>query len=84
MSPDDVPEQRPEDDEPVPPSGDPLADLMKAMFDMAGGSGPEGLVLPPQLAAIPGMPTDPQALQAMFAQVQQMMTAPTRARSAGR
>jgi len=76
MSPDDVPAQRPEDDEPGPPS-DPLAELMKAMLDMVSGAGavPEGLTLPPQLAAIPGMPTDPQALQAMFAQVQQMMTA---------
>ena len=72
MSPDDVPAPRPEDDEPDPAT-DPLADLMKAMFDLAGGGGPEGLTLPPQLAAIPGMPTDPAALQAMIAQVQQLM-----------
>jgi putative hydrolase len=67
----DRPEDRP----------DPLGDLFKALFGGAGGlpagAGglPAGLAagLPPELANLPGMPQDPAALQAMFAQVQQVL-----------
>lgn len=46
--------------------GDPLGELFRSMF------GPGGQ-LPPGLANLPGVPTDPAALQAMFLQVQQML-----------
>lgn len=71
MSSGDVPERRDGDDEP----GDPLAEMMSALFGAGGGSGQ----LPPELASmlqnIPGMPTDPASLQAMLAQVQQVINA---------
>jgi putative hydrolase len=51
---------------------DPLGDLFKALFGGSGGL-PGGL--PPELANLPGMPQDPAALQAMLAQVQQMLSA---------
>lgn len=53
--------QRPGDD-------DPLAELLRQL--MAGG----GAGLPPGLANLPGLPSDPQQLQAMIAQVQQMLS----------
>ncbi|MFN0284516.1 MAG: zinc-dependent metalloprotease [Kineosporiaceae bacterium] len=49
-----------------PDDGDPLGDLFRSMF------GPGGQ-LPPELANLPGVPSDPAQLQAMFAQVQQML-----------
>ncbi len=51
---------------------DPLGDLFRALF---GASGPGGgpAQLPPELANLPGMPQDPAALQAMLAQVQEML-----------
>jgi putative hydrolase len=57
----DRPEDRP----------DPLGDLFKALF---GGSGGLPGDLPPELANLPGIPQDPAALQAMFAQVQQLLS----------
>ncbi len=52
---------------------DPLGELLRAMFSGTGG-GPGGAVqLPPELANLPGMPQDPAALQAMLAQVQQLL-----------
>ena len=67
---------RPGDDEPQ----DPLAGLFAAF--MGGGGAGAGLPpdllgnlgnLPPGLLNLPGMPEDPQALQAMLSSVQQMM-----------
>lgn len=52
--------QRPGDD-------DPLGELLRQF--LSGG----GLGLPPGLANIPGMPTDPSMVQAMIAQVQQLL-----------
>jgi putative hydrolase len=50
---------------------DPLGDLFRALF--GGSGGPPG-GLPPELAGLSGMPQDPAALQAMFAQVQHLLT----------
>lgn len=50
---------------------DPLGELFRAMF---GAAGSEGLQLPPELAALPGMPQDAATLQAMISQVQEMLT----------
>jgi putative hydrolase len=50
-----------------PDDEDPLGELMR-QFLSAGGAG-----LPPELANLPGMPSDPATLQAMMAQVQQML-----------
>lgn len=75
------PDERPDEPE------DPLAALFRALggagdpgaagrppmgFQVpgAGGGGPQ---LPPGFPALPGMPTDPAMLQAMLAQVQQML-----------
>lgn len=54
---------------------DPLADMFKALFGGAG-SLPEGLPagIPPEVAKLHGMPQDPAALQAMLAQVQQLLS----------
>ena len=52
--------QRPDDE-------DPLGELMR-QFLSSGGAG-----LPPELANLPGMPSDPATLQAMIAQVQQLL-----------
>jgi putative hydrolase len=49
---------------------DPLGDLFKALFGGSGGL-PGGF--PPELANLPGMPQDPAALQALLAQVQQLL-----------
>jgi putative hydrolase len=51
---------------------DPLSELLRAMFQLGSGTGGE-VELPPQLAGIPGMPTDPAALRAMVAQVQRVL-----------
>ncbi|MGZ4602118.1 MAG: zinc-dependent metalloprotease [Kineosporiaceae bacterium] len=61
------PERR--DDEP-----DPLSAMFAAMFGQ-GGLDPEQLrsMLPPGLADLPGFPRDAAGLQAVFAQVQQML-----------
>jgi putative hydrolase len=70
--PPDRPRDNDGDDEPTPP--DPLAQMLSAMF---GGQGTPGGHVPPELAemlaGIPGMPTDPASLQAMFAQVQRLI-----------
>ncbi|HEY6797382.1 MAG TPA: zinc-dependent metalloprotease [Kineosporiaceae bacterium] len=56
-------------DEPRPPSGnDPLGDMMRQFLSGGTGGMPDGL------AGIPGLPADPAALQAMLAQVQQLLT----------
>ncbi|MEJ2579295.1 MAG: zinc-dependent metalloprotease [Kineosporiaceae bacterium] len=52
---------------------DPLGELFRALFESGGAEGPDGPRLPPELAAVPGMPQDPAMLQAMLAQVQQML-----------
>jgi len=64
---------------------DPLGDLFRALFGGQGLPGmpglpegmagfPEGMTaLPEGLANLPGMPQDPAAMRAMFAQVQQML-----------
>src|SRR5512134_2456020 len=49
-----------------PGDEDPLGELLRQF--LSGGAG-----LPPGLANLPGMPTDPTMLQAMIAQVQQML-----------
>jgi len=55
-------------DDPERPSGDdPLAEMMRQF--LAGGGG-----LPEGMAGMPGLPTDPAALQAMLAQVQQLLS----------
>jgi putative hydrolase len=63
------PERR--DDEP-----DPLAAMLEALFGQ-GNLDPEQLraMLPPGLADLPGIPRDAGALQAVLAQVQQMLAA---------
>jgi putative hydrolase len=78
MSSGNLPEQP---DRPDDGGGDPLAEMLRAMFGSAdaAGAGAAGLGglpgdLPSVLANIPGMPTDPAALQAMLAQVQQLMS----------
>lgn len=48
---------------------DPLGDLFRTLF---GGGAPGGL--PPELADLPGIPQDPATLQAMLAQVQQLLS----------
>jgi putative hydrolase len=54
-------------DEPEFPGGnDPLGDMLRQF--LSGGGPPGGL------AGMPGLPTDPAALQAMIAQVQQLLT----------
>ena len=66
-----------------PEGEDPLGEMFRALFGgQPGGPGtpgmpalPEGFELPEGLANLPGMPKDPAALQAMFAQVQQMLAA---------
>jgi putative hydrolase len=58
----DRPEDRP----------DPLGDLFRALF---GGSGDPMREIPPELANLLGIPPDPAALQAMFAQAQQLLSA---------
>jgi len=72
MSSGDVPD-RPDDDRDGPRGQDPLAEMLRALF--GGAAGPGGLPagLPAALAGIPGMPTDPASLQAMFAQVQRLL-----------
>lgn len=64
MSDGDLPD-RPED------RPDPLGDLFRTLF---GGSEVPMKGLPPELANLPGMPQDPAALQAMFTQMQQMLS----------
>jgi putative hydrolase len=64
MSSDDPQEPRPGDD--------PLGELLRQFLSGAGGGGLP-MDLPPGLAGLPGMPTDPAALQAIMAQVQQML-----------
>jgi putative hydrolase len=55
-----------------PDENDPLGDLFRQF--LSGGEGGEGMPgLPPGLAGLPGMPSDPATLQAMLAQVQQML-----------
>ncbi len=68
MSGSDLPEPNDRSDE------DPLAEMLKAMFGGAvpGGQVPEELT--EMLRSIPGMPTDPASLQAMFSQVQRLIT----------
>jgi putative hydrolase len=52
---------------------DPLGEMLRALF--GGGSGGElPAELREMLSGIPGMPTDPASLQAMFAQVQRLMS----------
>jgi putative hydrolase len=54
--------------DPQRPDDDPLGDLFR-QFLSGGAAG-----LPPELTNLPGMPQDPAMLQAMIAQVQQMLT----------
>jgi putative hydrolase len=63
MSPDDQDDPRPSGE------NDPLGEMLRQFL-----SGGAGGAMPPGLAGLPGMPTDPGALQAMIAQVQQMLT----------
>jgi len=53
-------------DEQRPGENDPLGDMLRQF--LSGGG------LPPELAGMPGMPSDPAALQAMIAQVQQLLS----------
>jgi len=56
-------------DEPRRPGdNDPLGEMLRQF--LSGGAGG----LPPELAGLPGMPSDPAALQAMIAQVQQLLS----------
>jgi putative hydrolase len=55
-------------DQPQQGGDDPLGEMLRQFF--SGGA----VGLPPGLAGLPGMPTDPAALQAMMAQVQQLLT----------
>lgn len=60
-----------------PDGEDPLAEMLKAMFGGAvpGSTGGEiPAELTDMLRSIPGMPTDPASIQAMFAQVQRLIT----------
>lgn len=69
----------PQPHEPEEPDGDPLAEMLRAMFGGAipGAGTPGGAEVPPELTemlrSIPGMPTDPASLQAMFSQVQRLI-----------
>ena len=55
------------------PDDDPLSQMLRAMF----GGEPGEAQIPPELtemlSSIPGIPTDPASLQAMFAQVQRLI-----------
>ena len=62
------------DEPPTPGGDDPLGEVLRR-FLSGGGLSPEAFAagLPGGLGSVPGMPTDPAALQAMFAQVQQLL-----------
>src|SRR3954468_20390856 len=64
------------DDEP-----DPMAEMLRALFGEGGPGGLAGIdpeqlraMLPPGLADMPGMPRDAAGLQAMIAQMQQLLS----------
>ncbi|HEX2809113.1 MAG TPA: zinc-dependent metalloprotease [Kineosporiaceae bacterium] len=79
MSEERMSSDRPEDPD-RPDGDDPLGELFRQFLGGGGAAGIPGLPgglpggLPPGLANLPGMPTDPAALQAMVAQVQQMLS----------
>lgn len=60
--------------DPIDPA-DPLGGLLSAMLGGSGGQLPPDFAanLPPGWANLPGLPTDPQALQQMLSSVQQML-----------
>jgi putative hydrolase len=49
---------------------DPLGELFRALFESTGSG---EFQVPPEIAALPGMPQDPAALKSMIDQVQQML-----------